>query len=677
RDRSYSPNLTVKRDIYRQYDDGRNERIGTLIIAANEHIVIDYLKDTYTKLILTRVIQLGFIGLVLFLITKKTVVDHLENFSSQVQRLLKDRFAGHITLSNKEVLEIKTLEDGFNKLIDELNESYKTISKQNEELENKVIERTKELQRAMTEANAASQAKSDFLANISHEIRTPMNAILGISRLMLNTPLSEKQKDYQQKILLSAQHLLAIINDILDFSKIEANKIILEEIEFNLEHLISEILSTFSLKAQEKSLNLIAFFPPFIPKQLIGDPLRLNQALSNLINNAIKFTKSGEISIRVALVEEFEDKVRLLFSVSDTGIGMDEGQIKSLFEPFTQADVSTTRKYGGTGLGLSITKRIVELMNGSIAVMTNPEKGSEFNFTALFKKSTNMNLPYKNEDNIEDYKLVVVDNNQISKEIITAPSLKGAILLVEDNPINQQVATEMLKEAGLDVTIASNGREAIEKILTGTFDLALMDIQMPEIDGYKATKEIRKIEKFKDFPIIAMTAHAMTGDRDKCINAGMNDYVSKPIDPRELYQILAKWLKNSHEIDTKVEATTLNKSQDTTIALPETLVGFDIKTGLRRLGGNKKLYLQLLIEFRTQYADCLDKILSAIETGNLKEAEKLVHMIKGIAGNLSANELFESAKMLNKTLHEGFVEDDLLDNFKKSFTSVIENLNKL
>ncbi len=409
-------------------------------------------------------------------------------------------------------------------------ELYKMLSNRNVELEKLVEERTQSLQKAVAEADKANQSKSQFLANMSHEIRTPMNAIINLSQLALQGELSTDQRDYIEKVFLSGQNLLQIINDILDFSKIEAGKLDIESTPFDLPQLITEIASILQLTAETKALALNFNLSPQIPTQLIGDGHRLRQILINLINNAIKFTHQGEVTVKVDVIASTDKLTEIQFSVTDTGIGISDEQMSRLFQPFSQADVSTTRKYGGTGLGLVICKQLIDNMNGEINVVSSLNKGSTFIFKLPFKISS-----------ITEKKITPTHD----KEIINteSPVKKDVeILLVEDNEINQLIATRYLQQQGYKTLIAVHGIEALEKLNQQNVDLILMDLQMPEMDGYEATKKIRQQPKWADIPIIAMTADAMNDVNEKCLAAGMNDYISKPINVKQLNETLRRWL---------------------------------------------------------------------------------------------------------------------------------------
>jgi len=404
----------------------------------------------------------------------------------------------------------------------------------NVELGEKIInqEKTKnQLIEANVKAQQANVAKSQFIANMSHEIRTPMNAIIGMTRLALESDENDKQRNYIQKANISANNLLGIINDILDYSKIEAGKLELESTDFSLAHVIDETFNIVKLKAEENAIQLTADVQHEVPNNLIGDPLRLKQVLINLINNAIKFSKSGDLVTLEVRPREFSDNFTILhFIITDNGIGMNIEQQKKLFQSFTQADGSTSRKYGGTGLGLTISKQLTELMGGEIWVDSQKDQGSKFHFTAKFQLS----------DDSAD----AISDHEDSKAALRV--LKGAsILLVEDNEINQELAMEVLTMNGLTVTTANNGQEALELLEQQQFDGVLMDCQMPVLDGYEATRKIRQQAKFRELPVIAMTANAMKQDIQQALDSGMNDHIAKPFDPDIMFTTMAKWIKRS------------------------------------------------------------------------------------------------------------------------------------
>ncbi|MDK2909211.1 MAG: two-component system, sensor histidine kinase [Bacteroidales bacterium] len=379
---------------------------------------------------------------------------------------------------------------------------------------------------AKEKAEAATRAKSIFLANMSHEIRTPMNGIIGMADLLAQTPLTEEQKDYLATIIASGRNLLNIINDILDFSKIESNQVELENIAFNLPAAIDEVIKILTIRANENNVALNVILADNVPRYIKGDPLRLKQIITNLVNNAIKFTYEGSVTVDVGVEKDGDQSVKLLFKVIDTGIGISPEGKEKLFKAFSQADTSTTRKYGGTGLGLAISKSLCEMMDGEIGVESEVGKGSTFWFTAVFEKVPPSEIPEEKPE----------------AEVVETQMKPLHILLAEDNLINQKVAVANLKKFGHMVDIAKNGLEAVEMARKNFYDLILMDIQMPEMDGYEATTIIRaeEAEKGRHTPIIAMTANSFEADRERCFAIGMDDYISKPFRINDLVSILKK-----------------------------------------------------------------------------------------------------------------------------------------
>jgi len=647
----------------------------------------------------------------------------------------------------------------------------------NDELECRVEERTQ----ALTEA---SLAKSQFLANMSHEIRTPMNAIMGLTHLIGQSELNSFQKNYISKIEGSSNTLLRIINDILDFSKIEAGKIEIEHIKFNLDKVMENISNLYAISATNKGIDINFDTGEAVPDTLIGDPLRLEQIICNLTTNAIKFTKSGEVNVAVRVAHETENRIKLHFSVTDTGIGLKKQQIERLFTAFSQADSSMTRKYGGTGLGLAISKQLVELMNGQIWVESEYGEGACFQFTVEFDKAiddikmrsleypellgkrvlvvdhnkTSLSIlermlssfslevkalrdPYEAIELFENqnFDLLIIDfnlpelsgidlykrliantENKVPKTIFVSATgresyynqvnqlgvknflvkpinqslmfdavmnaLKGKatsitrkelneevkikyqsilvnknILIVEDNEINQLVAKDILEGIGIHASIASNGYEAINHVRTNKFDAVLMDVQMPIMDGYKATEIIRKTYSNSELPIIAMTANALKGDREKSIKFGMNDYISKPINPEVLFETLQKWLygKNAENMMNLTLADSNKK--DVTLDTEKTLLKF---------GNKQDFYMDLLKIYKSSYSNLVEELSKLICNKQYEDTKRYIHSLKSVTGNIGAMRLNNFITQFEKQ-YESFEVGDMTENLVK-----ISNLNE-
>lgn len=635
------------------------------------------------------------------------------------------------------------------------------------------ISDVKQLEQQLVEARdlaeEATRAKSDFLANMSHEIRTPMNAIIGLTHLALQADLDDTARNYIQKVDSASQSLLHIINDILDFSRIEAGHIELEETSFLLDDVLDNLSNMIGLQAESKGLELLFDVAPDVPTALIGDPLRLTQILVNLGSNAVKFTDAGEVVVSVSLIASEGDCAELSFAVRDTGIGMTADQQARLFQAFSQADSSITRRYGGTGLGLAISRRLTELMGGEISVRSAPGSGSSFRFTIRLRMEPEQPQPAHRElVGFNGESALVVDDNETARDILVAllegfgltvsvaregaeafeiirerdrtdpfalvlldwkmpgmdgietaeaitaeglthppamvmvtafgreqqeittldalfkavvykpvtPSalldgvmqaLKGEVLerrrprlreddaldqirgarllLVEDNEVNRELAEDLLRQAGIDIITAGNGHEAIERLQSEQVDGVLMDCQMPEMDGYEATRALRADPRHAELPIIAMTADAMAGDRERAIAAGMNDHVTKPINVRMLFQTLARWITPRAPTARPVPPSQPKPAAE----LPE-IEGLDTRAGLERCQDNVQLYSRTLNRFRAHFRDFEAALLAAREASDAQAAPRLAHTLKGLAATIGADALADSAAALERCL---------------------------
>lgn len=763
-----------------------------------------YLEHLYYNLTAISII-FPIIIILIFLIAfrlQKLISEPIVNLSN-VTKLVSEKQDFSVQIMPYEKNEIGTLYENFNELLKQLlkNENQRDKAEENlrllnQELEQKIKNRTDDLLKAKDIAEKATHSKSEFLAKMSHEIRTPLGAVTGLVYLLEKTKLDKQQFDYLKKIQNSANHLLQVINEILDFTKIESGKIELESTDFSLKSVIQDLCNYASINSLDKEIEIVLDNDPTIPSRLIGDPLRLKQILLNLISNAIKFTEKGSIIIKLSLKSKTKNTCTIDFSVIDTGIGIKENQLAKLFQDFTQADMTTTRKYGGTGLGLSISSRFITMMGGKIEVQSEFGKGSNFMFSLEFpianktEKTEKIKLP----KDLQKINLLLVDNSKLSRDIMekylshlglnyfsakteedayhaliketydvlffdshtenknnydfikklntlsdNTPSkpkivvvtrlsdernykeldheienilikpinefilfdtivslfeneyseitkkrhnnakypkgfnqIVGAkILVTEDDMINQQIIFELLNTEGFEVILCSNGKECIEKFATEkNIDLILMDIQMPEMDGIEATKYIRDNYKKSSIKIVALSADVIAETREKTEQAGINDYLTKPINVDELFKTLVKWIPAKKTTEPVESKTNINLTDTDEICYSE---------GLIRVANNKDLYIKLLRDFVKSQQQVVNEITELVENSEFDKAREKAHKLKGASGNLGLKKLHQTAEECQKLIEEKTFNTQLANKLtilKNRFSSVTDKLQK-
>ncbi len=617
-----------------------DEFIGTIYLHAGLKHYSEQLTNLVRLFILIAIIALA-ITYFMSMSIQRTVSNPIISLTKKMNKISANKTYDIDKIQPKSTDEIGQLITGFNTMIAQIKNQNITLVE------------------AKEQAEASVKIKEQFLANMSHEIRTPMNGILGMSKLMRKTQLDAEQTEYLENIITAAENLLIIINDILDFSKIEAGKIELEEIEFDLFDLLYKLESTYIPHANRKNLFLNFDLDSSVPRYLVGDPIRLNQILINLLSNAIKFTEKGGVHVFTSLVSHVKDAVKIQFIVKDTGIGISKDKIDYVFTSFSQASSDMTRKYGGTGLGLTISKQLAELQNGTIRVHSRENKGSAFIVDLEFKEGKGLAKTIDCPIHIQP---MLIKNNKIK------------VLLAEDNKINQLLVKKILDKEYYELHIAGDGNQVIDMVKAKMFDVILMDLHMPFKNGYQATEYIRNLsdEKKKSIPIIALTAAAIKGEKEKCLAAGMNDYLSKPFEPHDLYKIIFQHINKNikHAEDcTPKEQTNVNSSE---------LLNFDYLNKISK--GNADFKNEMLDLFRKQLPKIKNDLNEALQQKNYDELSAVAHKAKSSFSMFGIEELRQSMFMLETDAKKKVNITEypkIIDRFNKLYEQIFSEIKGL
>ncbi|MGE4298282.1 MAG: response regulator [Desulfovibrionaceae bacterium] len=796
----------TSRDVRMASIEMGSEHIGRVYSSVSTRFVEEELRVNLIVSCLRTLLLEVLLVVTLFLFLRRLIIHPLASLT-HTARAVSDSENYALRAPKGPPGELGFLVDSFNAMLATTEDRDRQLKEHSEKLESLVAARTGALDEALRTAESASRAKGEFLANMSHEIRTPMNAVIGMADIALSMPLEPKLREYLSVIRTSARSLLGLLNDILDFSKIEADHLTLESVPFNPRDVLDQIADLFRNQVSEKGIELVLDLDPDVPACLRGDPLRLRQVLVNLITNAFKFTERGEVYLGVGLVCLRDEAADLRFTVRDSGIGMPPELLEHIFDAFIQADTSTTRRYGGSGLGLAITHKLVELMDGRIAVQSTPGKGATFTVeislpTQALEPEAASGLPEQLagirclvvDDSVtnrfvmrkilesfgiesdgaasgeeavarlgeqgERFDLILLDwrlpgldglecyarlsamghaprtimmtafgrEAQLQRAMdlgittflikpIKAANLRAAILevyglqaespsqvengpflqgfftgrralLAEDNEINRRVGVEMLESAGFAVDVACDGGQAVQAVLHARYDVVFMDVQMPVMDGFEATRRIRAVPALAGVPIIAMTAHAMTGDREKCLEAGMDGYLTKPVDRDTFFQMLRRWVTpgkptepaDPNDMENLALAEAWKPSQhDQQPSLPETMPGIDVAHAVRRLGGKTALLRKVMLRFADNFAHAADDVRAMIQANDLEGAGTVTHNLKAAAGNIAAEDLARTAAYVDQRIRAGETGQALfaLDALAQALRVVIRSIHRL